>query len=900
MEVPYFLRRTAPGTSPSPLGRVHTFTLLSGVSGGYHSDVELVERTRELAVLADCADRALAGEGVVAVVSGESGAGKTALVEQFLADRGGGTRVLAATCDPLATPRPLGPIHDIAGALSAGTRRALEEAEHSYDICDAVFADLGAEPTIFVIDDMHWADQGTVDLLRFVLRRVHRHRLLVIGMSREEEVDTAHPLRTLLADVARSASARLINMQPLSRQAVGELAADRGVDIDWLHRITGGNAFFVAEMLDYHEGDLPTSVRDVVLGRTVGLDESAWDLLNLLSCSPEAIPDHLLPSLGVTLDPLRRLHDAHLIRRTPRGVAFRHDLCRLAVASVLPPGAEPQLHLRMLAAYEADGRTDPAVMTHHALGAGDQQRIRNAALTAGSIAARSGAHQQAAEFYRTALNFGGDLPASTEAQLLELLAAECYLTDQLDDAIDACRRALRTRELMGAKAELSADHHALSIYEWYNADRRGADDNAARAAAVLDGDPTSSNRTTLIALGHAFAMQAYLAMQSNDLGRAAAMLKHAKAIAAQTADPALTVRTEIIEGLCAVIAGEAAGRESVLTIMRSAPRHLDEIYSSGYTNLTYLDVEQRRFADAQELLSFTLPMTVERDLPVCRVWQLGARGRLSLLTGDWDDALADAKTVLDNPTAPLARIWPHLLRGLIMLRRNGEGMNDLTHAWRLARSYGEPARVLPAAAALAEHAWLTGIPADAIDEWQRLLCQDQTVGLEWARGELAVWLRRLGVQVDTEGIAGPYRLYLDGDTQGAAGEFERLGTTYEAALALIETGQEGCVHRGLDTLDRTGAAAVAGKVRLDLRASGMKGVPGRRRHSTLGNPVGLTNRQIEVLRLMEDGLTNAELATRLYLSAKTVDHHVSAILTKLQVDNRRQAVRIGRELGIIS
>jgi hypothetical protein len=293
--------------------------------------VELVERTSELAALSDCADRALAGEGVVAVVSGESGAGKTVLVERFLADRGGGTRVLAATCDPLATPRPLGPIHDIADALSAGTRRALEEAEHSYDIYEAVFADLGAEPTIFVIDDMHWADQGTVDLLRFVLRRIHRRRLLVIGMSRDEEVDTAHPLRTLLADVARSASACLITMWPLSRHAVRELAADRAVDVDWLHRSTGGNAFFVTEMLDCQEGDLPTSVRDVVLGRTVGLDESAWDVLNLLSCSPEAIPDHLLPSLGVTLDPLRRLHDAHLVRRTPRGVAFRHDLCRLAV-----------------------------------------------------------------------------------------------------------------------------------------------------------------------------------------------------------------------------------------------------------------------------------------------------------------------------------------------------------------------------------------------------------------------------------------------------------------------------------------------------------------------------------------------------------------------------------------
>jgi DNA-binding CsgD family transcriptional regulator len=876
------------------------FVLFRARLPGYHSGVKLVERTQDLAELSACADRALASEGALVVVSGESGAGKTAFVERFLADRTGDARVLSAMCDPLATPRPLGPVHDIADSLSERTRQLLDGAEHPYDIFEAVFADLGAQPTILVIDDLHWADQGTVDLLRFVLRRIHRRQLLVVGTAREEEVGTAHPLRTLLADVARSDSAHLAVLLPLTLEGVRELAADRLADAGWLHQTTGGNAFFVTEMLDHPEGDLPTTVRDAVLGRTIGLDEAAWDVLNLLSCSPEAIPDYLLADLGVTLDPLRRLHDAHLIRRTARGVAFRHDLCRLAVASVLPPGAEPQLHLRMLAAYEAAGRTDPAVMTHHALGAGDQRRIRLAAMDAGRTAARSGAHRQAAEFYCIAMESGGKLSAAAEAELLELLAAEYYLTDQLDDAIDACQRALSARKLMGATAELSADHHALAVYGWYNADRRGADEHAAQAVTVVDCDADSLGSLALVSLGHAFAMQAYLAMQSNDLRHAASMLARAKEIAMAAGDPALSVRIEIIEGICAVIAGDEAGRDAVLAIMSSAPRHLDEIYSSGYSNLTYLDVEQRRLAEAAELLSVSIPMTVERDLPICRVWQLGARGRLSLLTGDWDDALADAAIVLDGPTAPLARTWPNLIRGLITLRRNGEGIDQLTEAWNLARSYGEPVRVLPVAAVLVEYAWLTGKPDENVAVYKRLLDDARGAGLEWARGELAMWLRRLDPTVEADLVAAPYRLYLDGDVQGAAAEFERLGTPYEAALALTETGDEACARRGLDMLDRMGATVVADKVRLDLRASGMKGVPARRRRSTLGNPVGLTSRQVDVLRLLEGGLTNAELATRLYLSAKTVDHHVSAILTKLDVANRRDAVRRGRELGIIA
>ncbi|MCV7172188.1 helix-turn-helix transcriptional regulator [Mycobacterium manitobense] len=514
-----------------------------------------------------------------------------------------------------------------------------------------------------------------------------------------------------------------------------------------------------------------------------------------------------------------------------------------------------------------------------------------------ATAARSGAHRQAAEFYRIAMESGGELTAGAEAELLELIAAEYYLTDQLAAAIEACRRALQVRENMGARAELSADHHALAVYDWYNADRRGADTHAAQAVTVIDPD-AAADPSALVSLGHAFAMQAYLAMQSTDLPHANSMLEHARDIAATAGDAGLSVRVAIIEGICAVIAGKDGGRDAVMSIMASAPRHLDEIYSSGYSNLTYLDVEQRRLADASDLLGVSLAMTWERDLPICRVWQLGARGRLAMMTGDWEEALTDAATVLNGPTAPLARTWPHLICGLILLRRNGDDPGHLTQAWALAGSYGEPFRVLPAAAALAEHAWLTG--GTARPEWRRLLDDAPGPGLEWARGELAMWLRRLDPTVDATDVAAPYRLYLNGDFAAAAAEFGRIGTPYDAALALTDSGDERLAGRGVDMLDRLDAAAVAGRVRLSLRAAGMTGIPARRRRTTLSNAVGLTSRQAKVLTLMDAGLTNVEIAERLFLSTRTVDHHVSAILGRLGVDNRREASRRARALGIIS
>jgi DNA-binding CsgD family transcriptional regulator len=861
----------------------------------------LADRDHQLGEIVATADDARAGRGGFVFVSGESGAGKTSFVEAFVDRWVSDERVLWGACDPLPTPRPLGPVHDVAHRLAPATQAVLAGNHASYDIFDAVYDDLLTAPSVLVLDDLQWADQATIDLLRFVLRRVSQTRSLVVGIVRDDEVGVSHPLRVLLGDAARSTRARSLSLPPLSAEAVGRLAGECDVDPGWLHRITGGNAFFVREMLEHHRGGdtkLPRTVRDAVLARTSDLDSSAWDALNLLSCSPGAVPDRLLTDLGVSLPALRALSDAGLIRRTSRGVAFRHDLCRMAIGSVIPPGAEAGLHRRLLDAYEATSAVDPAVLTHHALGAGDVERIRRAAYDAGVSAARSGAHTQAAEFFTVALDHGGASTAEDEADLLELLAWEFYLVDRLPDAISACRRAMRIREELGEWAAVSANHHSLSVYQWYSANRELAEGHAHEAMSVVDDG--SDDADHLVQLGQAFAMQAYLAVQASDLDAAKSLIGRAREIAGRTSDPALTIRVRLIEGYGAVLNGDDSGRDEILAILRSGPKHIDELYSGGWSNITYFDVEQRRLDVAAELLDISIPLMLEHDLPICRVWQIGSRARLELMVGEWDDAAADADRVLGAPSAPLARTWPSLIRALVGLRRHGVGIDSLNDAWQLAKRFAEPIRMLPVAAAIAEMCWITGVPDDRIGECRELLSGGPVAGLEWSQGELAVWLRRTGESVVANGVAEPYRLVLDGAYQAAADEFHRLSMPYDAALALLDSADPALSVRALDILDRLGADAVAAKARRDLRARGQSVVPARRRSATLANPAGLTARQVDVLRLLGDGLTNAELADRLFLSVKTVDHHVSAILAKLEVNKRREAVRRARELGIMT
>ena len=267
---------------------------------------------------------------------------------------------------------------------------------------------------------------------------------------------------------------------------------------------------------------------------------------------------------------------------------------------------------------------------------------------------------------------------------------------------------------------------------------------------------------------------------------------------------------------------------------------------------------------------------------------------MGLLRGDWHAAMRDAEEVLAGHGVRVARTWPHIVRGLVALRRGRhDGADDLDAAWRLADGLGEPLRLLPALAALAERAWLRGDADPRLDDAASLLTDLGTAdGAEWSAGELAVWLHRLGHAVDAHDLrlAEPHRLSLVGRHEEAVAAWGELSVPYDRALALIDAGDEGSA---IAELDRLGADAVAAKVRQALRARGVIDIPGRPRAATRANTAGLTSRQLEVLALLDEGLTNAELAERLFISPKTADHHVSAILAKLRVASRREAARRG-------
>lgn len=245
--------------------------------------MSLLERSGFLETLSGFLLEASAGRGGLVFLGGEAGVGKTALVEAFRDTVPDTVQVAVGACDSLSAPRPLGPLADMADTL--GLEGRLGPQTERTEVFQAILALLNtpASPRLLVFEDVHWADEATLDLLRFLGRRLGSTRALLIATYRDEEVGSQHPLRTVLGDLATSGAVRRMALTPLSQSAVRRLAEGSALDAERLHYQTGGNPFFVTEILAAGSETIPVTVRDAVLARVSRLAPAGRAVLEAAS-----------------------------------------------------------------------------------------------------------------------------------------------------------------------------------------------------------------------------------------------------------------------------------------------------------------------------------------------------------------------------------------------------------------------------------------------------------------------------------------------------------------------------------------------------------------------------------------------------------------------------------------
>lgn len=855
--------------------------------------MKLLERTVFLSALQDKFSSIAEGEGHCVFVSGESGIGKTSLVKAFSREVKKDCKIFQGTCDSLSTPRPLAPLHDIAWQLRD------DFWQNSQDISDKarLFArflheiKIQNEASIIVFEDIHWADEATLDFIKFLARRITQLQCLFILTYRDDEMHAHHSLRNLLGQLPPDSFTRL-RLTPLSKETVIKMAEEKGFNGEEVYSVAGGNPFYVNEILASYSLGIPDSIKDAILSSYNHKEERTrriWDLLSV-------VPDSLAIRHLETFDPLyataieRCLQSRILILRDGH-IFFKHELFRRTIEGSLSPLKRVLLNKQILDLCKKSFEQNQEIerIIHHAKNANEYDLVVHYAPLAAERAAFVGAHMEASRLYLSAIqNYRGD-DAAVLIRFYESYAYECYLTNHIKQAIIYAGKALDIWREKNDIEKMGNCMRFLSRLWWLDGDRKNAESFAGQAIEVLGEQPSSPAKAM------AFSNMSQLKMLCDQFAACITWGEKAITIARELGDQGTL--SHALNNVGSVQMNiESSKQQGIELLQQSLQIALKNAFhehaARAYSNLASNGVEIKDYSFAKKILNEGIQYCEERDLDSWRSNMLSVKASLYLETGDWKQAHAIAESLLKNECQmPSFAITALIVVATIQMRTGiADPVDLLLEAERKAFETTELQRIIPSLVAMLEYEWLTGKIVIERKDLERTTAMIEKSIYEVEKSELAFWLQKTRKQYLPLGkIYEAYDVNSVSKAKMAAAVWEKSGNPYVQALVLFE-GNDDDKRKAIRIVHELGAVAVCEKMKFEMRVSGIKSIPRGIRKTTQSNPALLTNRELDVLLLMKNGMKNKEIADRLFISSKTVDHHISSILFKLSVNSRVKAV----------
>jgi DNA-binding CsgD family transcriptional regulator len=769
--------------------------------------------------------------------------------------------------------------------LEKGDRRAVMEA-----LLDLLSRSLS--PTVLVIEDTHWADDATLDAIKYLGRRIARTSGLLVLTYRDSEVDYDHPLRQVIGDLPPQNLVRM-HLEALSAEAVGSMLGDSGLDLNAVMALTDGNPLFVTEILESGLEKVPLSVHDSVLTRAGKLRQAARGVLDVISVIPGGSEQRLLERiLGSTQEELAECARQGLLWVEADTVRFHHELTRRAVEETLSPTDRRRLNKEVLAALDDLGT--PSRMAHHAREAEDVESIIKFAPMAAREAIAVGSHREAAAHFRSVEPYSEQMDVAERAALFDDWSRSEFYLDNLE-ALDILSRGIALHRISGDKLALArALTFAITVNE--NGGRPDiADECAAEASLILEAFPSSKE------LAYATSRLAWLSALRSERRSVVEFADRAISLAEAADHELAAISALIAKGYATYAGGDSHGLEFLEQARRRA-----ELGGYAFEETQALSTMAAAFGTQYEVERFVdltqraRDSAVRYEIPALERRAYAQHAEALQWKGEWaaaEDAANEATVGANMKTMTYAEM---VLATLFIRQGRPEAKAMSDRNWARAEVVGEVQVLGPAATARAEYMWLTDEDdPEKVKRFREVLDEATMKGVDvWRSGLLAFWLWKLGeLSESPAGIAEPYRQIMQGKAEEAAATFQTKGIPYEQALALMH-GDGAARFKALEVFEKLGATPAAAKLRQSMRNEGLV-VPRGKARKTREHAAGLTERQAEVLQLLSEDLSNVEIADRLFVSPRTIEHHVSAVMAKLGAANREEAVTRARAEGLL-
>ena len=833
------------------------------------------------------------GEGHCVFVCGEAGIGKTSLVKTFCKDLKEEYKVFQGTCDALFTPRPLAPLHDIASQMQIDLWQNDDEHLDRTGLFTRLFSQLSKQEqkTLIVFEDIHWADEATLDFIKFFSRRISQLPCLFILTYRDDENAFVSSMRNIIAQLQPDSFTRL-QLTSLSRQAVASMAAGKGYNGEDVYAISGGNPFYVNEILASYSPGVPDNIKDAILSVYDKQEEGTKNAWQICSVIPGGLEVNRFARIKSSWDEgMDHCFALNIITVKDDKVVFKHELYRRTIEGSLSPFKRIALNKMMLdlflTSFEDEGEIERIV--HYAKNANENALVIKYAPLAARQAASVGAHTEAAKLFLTAIEYStGD-----KEQLLELYEAyayECYLTNQTAEAIIYSSKSLELWKQKGDIENLGNCLYFLSRLWWINDNLKKAEYFAGQAIEVLENQPSSKAKAM------AYSLMSQLKMFSDLPGECIEWGEKAIALAKELSNT--TVLSYALGNVGSVQIRIPALRQEGLAMLKQSLQiasENDHKDSEGmaYVNMGYNGLIIKDYALAEEALAVGIPYCEENNFDLWRLYLLTIKAKLKLETGDWPAAYNLAnKLTEDEKTAKLIKIFVLTILATVDMRRGNveHVLPRLIEAKSNAFETMEPQRIIQALTAFLEYEWILEKHFIEKEILESAIKMTEERGNIYGNSEFSFWLKKArGRFLPLKEVYEGYDISNSEKAKKAARLWKEIGCSYNEALCLFE-GSDEDKREAITIIQGLGANAILQKMKLQMRSSGIKHIPRGLRKSTQSNPAFLTERELDVLQLLKEGLHNKEIAGKLFISSKTVDHHISSILFKLDVKSRGKAV----------